>query len=140
MKLQALTLILIVAFGISTSCHSDDDGPVEKEKTINGVWNLKNVSGGLQGINLDYNKGEVLWTFNETTGKLIVENNVITQGPKNIHSGLRSGTYNYEIKEEEGSKVLFVKGIKRGIITTLRESMKIDDGVEVDGFINEFER
>jgi hypothetical protein len=141
MKLQVLTLVVIATFGMLTSCHNDDDNSGEKEKTINGIWNLKNVSGGLQGIHLDYTKGEVLWTFNETTGKLIVENKIITQGPKNTHSGLKSGTYDYEIKEEERVQVLFIKGIRQGVITILGEkNMKIDDGVETDGFMNEFGR
>ncbi|PKV49839.1 hypothetical protein ATE84_1877 [Aquimarina sp. MAR_2010_214] len=113
MKLQILILMVIATFGILTSCHSDNDSSRGKENPINGTRNMKNVSDGLQGIDLDYDKGEVVWVFDKTTGKLIVENNVITQGPKNTHRGMNSGTYDYEIKEEGGAQVLFVKGIKR---------------------------
>mgnify|MGYP004285581033 FL=1 len=118
-------------------CSDDESNQTE---TLNGIWNLKNVSGGLAGINIDYNQGDVKWSFNLENNTLIVENNIITTGPEDIYAGLESGTYNIEITQSGEIQTLFINNTERGVLILLNDNLKIDDGLYADGFITEFER
>ncbi|TRX61860.1 hypothetical protein FNH22_03535 [Fulvivirga sp. M361] len=139
MKSTIFTLIIAFVIGLFTGCGQDDD-PTTQAQTINGTWNLSNVSGGLTGINIDYNVGEVSWVFNENTKVLIIENNIESTGPEDIYAGLESGTYDYKIQHEDDHQVLYIDGAERGILKIEDNILKIDDGVAVDGFLTEFER
>ena len=46
------------------SCTSDDDNQ-KTEATLNGSWHLVNISGGLVGVNDDFDTGLITWIFNE---------------------------------------------------------------------------
>ena len=136
--MRVLILFLFFGFGLFTSCSSNDE--IDQENTIDGTWNLKTVYGGLQGVNIDYNQGDVIWNFDLQTNTLIVENYIMTTGPENIHSGLQSGSYDIEITQTEEIQTLFIDGTKRGVLILLDDNLKIDDGLEADGFMTEFER
>jgi len=138
MKIGKLSLLIILSLVFFTNCSNNDDS--NQTESLNGTWNLKNVSGGLQGINIDYTQGEVEWNFNLENNTLIVENNIITTGPEDIYAGLDSGTYNIEIEQNGGTQTLFINDTERGVIILLNTNLKIDDGVAADGFITEFER
>ncbi|MEE9360960.1 MAG: hypothetical protein V3U92_00010 [Cellulophaga sp.] len=138
MKNRVLTFILISCAVLFTKCKSDDD--TVHAETLNGVWNLKNVSGSLLGINIDYIKGQVEWDFDLENNILIIKNNIITTGPEDVYAGLDSGKYNIVIEENDGIETLFINDSKRGVIILLKASLKIDDGTVVDGLMTEFER
>jgi len=122
-----------------TNCNQDNDS--NRIETISGIWNLKNVSGGLQGINIDYNPGEVEWHFNLDTNILTVENNSIAAGLKDIYAGLDSGTYSIKVEQNGETKTLFINNTELGVlIFTSTTNLKIDEGLAADGFIKEFER
>lgn len=93
--------MLFVTIGFSNCIESDDP---TQEETLNGIWNLKNVHGGLQGINIDYSLGDVKWNFVTTNNTVVVENNIISTGPEDIFAGLDSGIYNYYIEQENDVK------------------------------------
>ena len=142
MKIKILTLLFVIGFGFLTSCNNDDDNSTQV-KTISGTWNLKNVSGGLQSVNVDYSRGDVKWSFNQTNNTLIVENNVTTE-PKVIYAGFDSGTYNYEIQQGPNNQILFIDEIESGgIILTdffiLNQNITMS-GSGADGFVFKFER
>lgn len=139
MKIKLLTLILIVGFGLFTSCSNDDDKSSQVE-SINGTWNLKTVYGGLEGINIDYNLGDVEWVFDLEENSLTVENNVVTTGPEDIYAGLESGTYDIEIVQTGNIQTLFIDDNERGVLILVEANLKIDDGLASDGYITEFER
>lgn len=138
MKSKILTLIVILSIVLFTNCSNDDDS--NQTETINGIWNLKNVSGGLQGINIDYNEGDVKWDFNLENNTLVVENNILTTGPEDIYAGLDSGTYTIKIEKNGETETLFVEDTKRGVLILLNTNLKIDDNLAADGLITEFER
>ncbi|HIG90007.1 MAG TPA: hypothetical protein EYQ45_03385 [Flavobacteriaceae bacterium] len=131
--------LLYIFLGLSLMFGCSDDESNQTE-TLNGIWNLKNVSGGLAGINIDYNQGDVKWSFNLENNTLIVENNIITTGPEDIYAGLESGTYNIEITQSGEIQTLFINNTERGVLILLNDNLKIDDGLTADGFITEFER
>lgn len=138
MKLSKLSLLIILGFVLLTSCTSDDDSG--KVETIDGVWNLKNAMGGLPGVDLDYNEGDVKWEFNLVDKTLTVENKILTNGPKNIYSGIDSGTYPIKIEKDGEKETLFVNDTKRGVLILLDTSLKIDDDFAADGFVRAFDR
>ena len=122
-----------------TNCSNNDDS--SETITLNGVWNMKNVSGGLIGIDIDYEPGEVTWNFNVANNSLIVQNNITTTGPEDVYAGLDSGTYSFQVQQNGDTEVLYVNDAVRGVIVVLSENkLTIDDGLDVDGFATEFER
>ena len=139
MRTQIFNLFLLLTLTAFVSCNNDDDNTIQNE-TISGIWHLKNVSGGLQGTNIDYTKGEVKWTFGESDGTLTVENNIDNTGPEDIFAGLDSGVYAYEVQKLGQTDVLNVEGNAMGTILLSSASLKIDEGVAVDGLIREFIR
>lgn len=139
MRIGKLSLLMILSLVFFTNCNNNDDS--NKTETLNGIWNLKNVFGGLQGTNIDYSPGEVQWNFNMEYNTLIIENNIISTGPEDIYAGLDSGTYNIRIEQNGDTDTLFINDTKRGVIILLNTSnLKIDDGLAADGFVTEFER
>jgi hypothetical protein len=138
MKFRVLAL-LIILIGLLSSCNNDDDNSLSQEG-INGSWNLKNVTGGFIGVNIDYNQGDVIWTFNCQNNSLVVENNIITTGPEDIYAGLDTGSYSYIIEQNGDVETLFIDGNERGNIELQNNILKIDDGIIADGFITLFEK
>ncbi|TVZ57350.1 hypothetical protein OD91_2671 [Lutibacter sp. Hel_I_33_5] len=138
MRIRKLSLLMILSLVFFTNCNSDNSTQTE---TLSGSWTLKNVRGGLQGINIDYNHGEVEWIFNLNNNTLIVENNIISTGPEDIYSGLDSGKYDIQVEQNDKQETLFINNTERGVIILLSAtSLKIDNGLAADGFITEFER
>jgi len=139
MKIVKLSLLIIFSLVFFTNCSNDDDS--NQTETLNGIWNLKNVSGGLQGININYSPGDVEWNFDLDTNTLTVKNNIITTGPEDIYAGLDSGTYDIQVEQNGETETLFINNTERGVVILLNtNNLKIDDGLAADGFITEFER
>ncbi len=136
--MQFLNLSLTLLLTVFMSC-SNDDNSAENE-TLSGVWHLKNVSGGIQGTNIDYEEGEVKWAFRESDNAVVVENNIMTTGPEDIFAGLDSGVYEYEIQQLGQTKMLYVDGNVMGAILFSSGNLKIDEGSDVDGLVKEFTR
>ena len=141
MKFKNILLSIFICLTIFASCNNDNDNQNETdEHAIHGTWNLSNVTGGFVGIDIDYNLGEVVWTFNDTNNQLTIENNIMTTGPEDIYAGLDSGNYTYEIQELADAEVLYIDGNMRGVISISNTTLTIDDGVAADGFLTTFER
>lgn len=138
MKTRILTLILVFGVFLFTNCKSDDD--IKVSDPLNGAWNLKNVSGGIMGLNIDYEKGEVIWNFDLQQNLLSVENNVTSPELKASYAGPATGTYNIEIIQNGELQTLFINDRERGVIILNNTILKIDDGIAADGFVTKFER
>lgn len=136
MIVKRIIICLLFSFFIS-SCHSDDNETAQNE--LFSSWTLKNVSGGLLGLNIDYTQEEVTWTF--TQDNLQVVNNIITAGPEDIYAGHETGTYNYSIElDSNDQEVLFIEGVERGVLNIDNNTLYIDDGIAADGFMSTFEK
>jgi len=133
-----LLVWLIIGVGFLSACKNDDLSP--KKASINGIWNLKNVSGGFVGVDIDYTEGQVIWNFNPTNTTLIVEKNIVTTGPESIYSGLDNGTYSYEIKTNGDTQTLYIDAIEHGLLMITDSTLSIDNGIASDGFITLYER
>jgi len=75
------------------SCNDDDDVTIPSiDTSIEGSWKLVNVSGGMLPQNFDFAEGEITWTFNQETGKVVIVNNNTDESKPDY---FESGTYNY---------------------------------------------
>ena len=128
------TTLIIILLLITISCNSEDTLKVDNS------WNLINVSGGIAGIDENFNKGEVKWTFNEGNSTLKVVKN--TSDP---YSGIADGTYTYSILTNNDHFYLIIDSQEKGSIITTGSFMEIDEnrqstGTGADGFIYQFEK
>lgn len=138
MKVKLLSVLILFVLQLG-SCCDDTDEIQTQNNTINGIWYLKNVSGGFVGINIDYLYGDVKWVFNPN-GILIVQNNITTSGPESIYAGLESGTYSYRVVQNGNIQTLLIENVEKGNITIKNNTLKIDECVTSDGFLMEFIR
>jgi len=139
MKSKILVLLVVGFCGIIASCNNDDS---IQATIINGTWNLKNISGGLVGINDDYNQGIIKWIFDNQALTLTVENN---NSQNTIYDGFESGIYSYSILESGGNSYLIVEDTEFGGYTLTEKNLIIDQnktstGSGADGFIIDLER
>ena len=68
------------------SCSTDNDLSVEQK------FYLVNVSGGFAGVNENFDKGQIIWTFNEQNSTLNIEKTT-----NESFSGLNEGVYSFDI-------------------------------------------
>lgn len=62
MKYLFFKLPIIIGFLFFTSCNNNQT-PIT-DGTIEGSWHLKNITGGLIGVDIDYSRGKIVWDFN----------------------------------------------------------------------------
>ncbi len=129
-----LKIGLLIGIFFFTSCNSNDE-PIINE-AIEGAWHLKDISGGLIGLNIDYNRSEVIWKFNSIKQTVSVENNISSNEGVN----LATGTYDYIIDEDENVQILYINNSKKGTLTFETNILKIDDNLAADGLATQFER
>lgn len=130
---KLLLIIFTCTLCLSSSCDNDNSS----DKTES--WFLVNISGGIAGINEDFEKGIIVWTFNSEDSLLIVEN---TTGSTN---GFESGIYSYSILNVNGNRYLIVENNEIGGLVTSSNQLTIDQNMQssgsgADGFILKFEK
>lgn len=117
-------------------CSSDVEDEI-LNSSIDTTWSLKKISGGLAGVNLNYDSGEVYWIFNSANNTLTIENNLVSNGPKMSHGGPVSGVYSFVLNSTDS--VLYIQNMKRGrVFLTASGGLNIDDNVATDGLLTEF--
>ena len=140
MNSKKIILLLLITIGLLTSCSDDND---EQLSIIEGVWHIKNISGGLAGINDTYTKDAIKWTFNNQKLTLtIVNNNPIDD---TIYDGYASGVYHYSILESNHNFYLVIEDSEFGEITLIQDNLTLDGnkssvGNGADLYILELER
>ena len=141
MKTKILNLLLITVLTFLVSCDINDDTTYQPPViNLDGSWDLKKVYIPMTNTNIDYAVGEVNWQFDMKYNKVIIENNVMTTGPEDIYSGLESGGYDFSIQNVDGEAVLYVNGIRQGVILVYGDILTIDTGIAYDGYIITFTR
>ncbi|WP_282030300.1 hypothetical protein [Winogradskyella eximia] len=132
------TFYILVLMLSTLSCNSDDDTEQNSEPTLNGSWSLVNVTGGLAGVDDDFEIGLIIWDFNQDNLELTVTNNNTANV---IYDGFPSGTYDYEIFTETNGEMSVVINTVSYRVTTLASSqLVIDEGIVADGFLLTFIR
>ncbi len=136
-------LITLCCFFILTSCTVKNDQEINPVKT-KYLWHLIQVNGGIAGINDEFELETIIWTFNEGTLKLTIENKNLDDGKQD---GFDSGTYDYTLKTVDNDAYLIVNDNELGKATftqeqdglTINENLKTS-GNGADGFIYTFKR
>jgi len=129
-------LFITYSFYITTSCtnNGNNDGQTE-------TWNLINISGGIAGVNNDFQQGAIIWILNPQSSTLAIENN----NTDNNYDGFDSGIYSYNIQNINGEIFIIIEVIEFGGITQLPNELIIDQNITsngngADGFILRFEK
>lgn len=141
MKLKTFILTLFLGIGLLISCTKDETNILPQEEYLNGVWNLKNLSGGFVGLNENYPTGAITWTFNAQNQTIIVNNN----NQASTSFIFESGTYNYSIIEVNDQKYLQIDSEEYGGLTISANNLTVDQneiswGFGADGFVLYFEK
>jgi len=129
-----LSLFVLSTLMLLVGCSSDDD--IEKD-LIDGVWDVRNISGGFAGINDDYPQGIIIWNFNTRKSELTVTNNNATN---TIYDGFESGKYPYSILRIDKALYLEIDGHEFGGMVISQNELVIDQnktstGSGADGFV-----
>ncbi len=106
-------LLMLFLSVVCLNCSNDDDHSDTPLSGLQGKWNLVNITGGFIGVNQDFEKGVIVWDFNDSTKMVTVTNNAVTTG--GIYTGLESGTYPYSISAPMDSDELYVNDVSLGI-------------------------
>jgi hypothetical protein len=93
-----------------------------------GKWFLVNTSGGLAGINQNYPKGEITWTFE--SAQLVIKNNYT--GPWNV--SLESNSFEYQTRNSIEGDELFLDDKYYTNISIKGDSMFLAEFQVADGF------
>lgn len=136
MHLKFLTSIILIV--ISTSCSINNEN--NKPQVVRSEWHLKNVSGGLEGVNNDFVLNQIIWIFNESQSSLTVLNN----NTNAVEDGLDSGTYTYALLNDSNNTFLIIDDNEFGGLTILNDILTIDQNITstgsgADGFIYTFQ-
>lgn len=136
MKYKFLISLILIVIIASCSINNDDDKP----QVVRSEWHLKNVSGGLAGVNNDFDFNQVIWVFNELQGLLTVLNN----NTNAVEDGLDSGTYSYSMLDDGTNTFLIIDNSEFGGLTITNNNLTIDQnltstGTSADGFIYSFQ-
>ncbi|WP_242132594.1 hypothetical protein [Aestuariivivens marinum] len=140
MKKNIIFLLAIVLSVTSCSLKNDTD---QDQQTYKSLWHLINVSGGVSGVNDSFSLGTIVWSFNETTLKLTIENDN-TDDTK--QDGWDSGTYDYLLDQTDSRDFLTISGTEVGeLIFTSENNMIINEnekstGTAADGLIYTLQR
>ncbi len=118
--------------------NSETETPPPNYKNL---WHLTNVSGGIAGVNENFELKTIIWSFNDVTQKLTVTNN---NSDDVIQDGLDSGVYDYSILNANDSSYLVVNDNELGELTFSQTAMQINgnkmsEGEGADGFIYLFQ-
>ena len=136
--MKAKLIFLLVILTCCTSCSDTDD--TIPQDPLEGVWYLKNVYGGIQGIDLDYDVGDVVWNFAMDQSTLRVETTFLTTGPKSIYKGLDSGKYTVGFDKQDTIRTIRIEGVRFQVLQIDQSNLVLDDGLAADGFVRRFVR
>ena len=138
MNTKSFGLFFLVTSLLLTACHKKDND-TNNTATLSGTWHMRHVAGGFVGVAIDLDRNVVVWTFNEGTQILTVENNMDTSDPNYPFSGLPTGTYAFEVVNMDGVNILQIEGADQGEYIATSTSLTIDDR-PADGYLRTFEK
>lgn len=130
--MKHILLILLISFFTLTNCSVNEDDT--QQKVIEVYWSLTNTSGGIAGVNDNFDRGIIKWVFNEFNETLIVENGN-TDDTK--VDGLDSGTYSYSILEVGENSFLVIDSEEAGRITITTSKLTLDENETSEGSMND---
>lgn len=139
MKIEKSSLLMALVITLFASCSSSEEKSAEL-KSLQGIWNVKTIRGGIAGIDDDYTTGTITWAFTDHT--FTVDNN---DSDASAYTGLESGTYSYATTQINGLNYISINGTGYGSYILSNNNLTINQNETVsgpasDGFILGFER
>lgn len=131
-----ISFVIFLSLLMIGCSNSNDDGNNEENPTIAGEWSLTNISGGLEEIDVDFEKGTIIWDFDESN-QMITVTNTITD--TTVNTFRPSGTYSYFIENIEEVERVILEETYIGDLTLDLVKFRIDEQFR-DGFQYNFER
>jgi hypothetical protein len=134
-------LIAFLSFFTLTNCSVGNDN--SEPQTIRVLWNLENVSGGISGVDHDFNTGVIVWEFYIETSNLIVKN---TNSDSSLEDGLNTGTYTFSTFAVGTDTYLKIGGNEVGSLTLVGDNTLVinqnetSTGPAADGYIYTFKK
>lgn len=133
--------ICVVFLCVIIGCSSDDDvtpvNPPSNPSGLIGIWNLVNVTGGFSGINDDFEKGVIVWDFDDTKKRVEVTNN--NAANSSTEDLFPTGVYTFSIVTINGNKELIVNERNLGNFEITTNEFIVDEQFK-DGFRYTFRR
>lgn len=133
--------ICVVFLFVIIGCGSDDDvtpvNPPSNPSGLIGIWNLVNVTGGFSGINDDFEKGVIVWDFDDTKKRVEVTNN--NAANSSTEDLFPTGVYTFSIVTINGNKELIVNERNLGNFEITTNEFIVDEQFK-DGFRYTFRR
>ncbi|WP_100614409.1 hypothetical protein [Confluentibacter citreus] len=134
-------IIACVSFFTLTNCSIGDiNNDIPQVTRV--LWNLNNVSGGIDGVDNDFASGVIVWEFKNGTSTLTVSN---TNNNAAIEDGLNSGTYSFSVNKIGNVEYLTINSSEFGSLTfTTNDTVLIinqnetSTGTGNDGYIYTF--
>ena len=131
--MKKVFLILICGM-LLISCSTNNNLSIEQK------FYLVNVSGGFAGVNENFDRGQIIWTFNEQNSTLNIEKNT-----NESFSGLNEGIYSYSIENINNHLFLHINENELGGVSTYENGMIVDENIRstgsgADGFIMTLEK
>ena len=118
-------ILSIFALTFIVGCFSDHN---DTKYGLEGQWNLTHIGGGISGMDISFDPGVIVWTFNENTGMVTIVNN--SEGG---FSTFQSGTYPFLIEDAGDYNTITIDGMNLGSIEISTNQVNIDqrtaDGV-----------
>jgi len=99
------------------------------------------VSGGIDGVNNDFDLSTVIWTFNEALGTLNIVNNNTNE---ELEDGYDTGNYTYSLIDNGNNSFIIINQIEFGSLTLSNNKLIINQnekstGTGADGYIYTFQ-
>lgn len=128
--MKTLIVYFLLLFTSVIGCEPETISP-DLTDGVDGTWNLTHVSGGIDGRELTFDPGVIVWTFNAETEMVTIDNT-----SDNGLSVFQSGTYSFLIEETDGHLSISIDGMYFGNIDIFTNQININQNV-ADGIFLE---
>lgn len=118
MKKIALLLIMVSTL----SCSIEEDGTNTTPQSAK--WSLVRITGGVAGVDINLEREQITWIFDEFNNNIIVEENV-----PGVSHGLSEGTYSYYLQNISNADFIFVDEVEYGDIKIGQSTLTIDENI-----------
>jgi hypothetical protein len=130
--MKKMLYLLIGALALNSCNNGNDDNT--PDQSINGVWKLTNVRGGIAGTNDTFASGVINWTFN-ANGSIHVVNSNLDDTKTDL---IDSGDYTYSFvpnpsTPQSCTEALIINGVSYGCYSINGNTLILNQ-VETDGY------
>lgn len=148
MKIKFLIPITFLFLCFGCSVDSNDNTQDFKQETAQVFqWHLINVSGGLVGVDIDYDMDTIIWVFDVDSvgsGSIEIQNN---NTDDTLEDAFDTGVYSVSIPVYDTQSILFVNGDEfAGVLTPTDDDLVLNTNITSrgnigsDGFVYTFKR